>query len=663
MGLLAPIALVAVPLLGVIVVLYLLKLRRPTTRVGSLVLWSSLLRDREANSLWQRLHVSPLLLLQLLILGLLILAFARPWVPSGEAVGQNAVLVVDVSASMGSRDQAGGPSRLDQAKAQAKNIVDALPDGATAMLIASTDHATLVVPSTDDRSRVRSAIDGLTTQVQQSDMVEALKLAGAVASRQANSAVWLFSDGAFPAAGGQVAALPARFTFVQVGATRRAEGNQGITALDLQKGGGGLDLFMQVSNSEPVSVSRRLDLLADDVPWSARNIEIGPGKTAEVVVPDVPLSARVLQAQLAGSDALAVDDVAWVVNRASVPANVLLVTDDDRFLELSLSLLPTVTLYKVAPKDYKPGATVNGVSFDLTIFDGGVPTSTLQTLPGGAIMLFSPQAGNRLVDVSGVVSAVVPTAGAGLSDSDQSARDPLLRFVDLSGVHVARAQKIILPNWAHAVVDSDAGPLVIAGERDNRNLVVFAFDLHDSDLPLQTAFPLLMRNLVTYLLPLPAGGLPAAVSPGAPVSISRVSDSVTSIVLEEPDAQEQTWSADTISQSLAYGGTSSPGVYYVTQYTGDQIVAQEAFAVNLFSQAESLTPPNSKPSLPMGAQNEPTGAENSSTSEGIFRRELWPLVALLGICVLLVEWLFAQRIYIRRALTEWQTKRAASRLD
>lgn len=663
MGLLAPIALVALPLLGVIIALYLLKFRRPITGVGSLVLWRSLMRDREANSLWQRLHISPLLLLQLLTLCLLILAFARPWVPSSEALGQNAVVIIDVSASMGWVDRDGGPTRLDQAKSKAKSIVDGLPDGATAMLIGATDGATVLVPSTDDRSRLRSAIDALSVQTQKSDMVEALKLAGAVAARQANSAIWLLSDGAFPAAAARVATLPARFTFVQIAGAARPGGNQGITALDLQKGSGGLDLFLQISNSEPVSVSRRLDLLADDVPWSARNIEIGPGKSADIVVPDVPLNARVVKAQLAGSDALAVDDAAWVVNRASVPANVLLVTNDDKFLELSLALLPTVTLYKVAPKDYRPDATVDGVSFDLTIFDASVPTTTTQTMPGGALMVFDPRPGNPLVQVTGVVSDVVPRAGQSLSDSDQSVGDPLLRFVDLAAVHIARAQIMTLPTWAHVVMDSEAGPLVIAGQQGNRNVVVVAFDLHDSDLPLQTAFPLLIRNLVTYLSPLPGGGLPAEVAPGEPVSLSRVSDSVTSIVLEDPAARERTWAAADITGSLAYGDTTTPGVYYVTQYTGDKIVAQEAFAVNLFSLPESLTPPNSRPSLPKGAQNEPSGDVGSSSNEGIFRRELWPLMALLGITVLLIEWLFAQRVYIRRALTEWQTRRAAGRFN
>src|SRR5207253_5287397 len=99
MGLLAPLALAALPLIAIILALYLLKLRRPVAPVASLHLWGSLTRDREANTLWQRLRVSLLLLLQLLALVVLILALARPWVPSSEPVGQHVIVVVDVSAS------------------------------------------------------------------------------------------------------------------------------------------------------------------------------------------------------------------------------------------------------------------------------------------------------------------------------------------------------------------------------------------------------------------------------------------------------------------------------------------------------------------------------------------------------------------------------------
>ena len=93
MGFLAPVALAALPLLAIILALYLLKLRRPTAPVGSLHLWGSITRDREANALWQRLKVSLLLLLQLLVLLVLILALARPWVTSAQPAGQHVILV------------------------------------------------------------------------------------------------------------------------------------------------------------------------------------------------------------------------------------------------------------------------------------------------------------------------------------------------------------------------------------------------------------------------------------------------------------------------------------------------------------------------------------------------------------------------------------------
>lgn len=675
MGLLAPLALLALPLLGIVVALYLLKLRRPTAPVGSLHLWQSLTRDREANSLWQRLHVSPLLLLQVVILLALIIALARPWVPSSEVLGQNAVFIMDVSASMGSQDRPGGPTRLHIAQDRAKGILDNLPQGATALLIASTDRATILVPSTDDLGRVRSAIDNLQVQAAPSDVSAALKQASAFAARESDSVTYLISDGAFPPAASAVESIQGTLNFVPIGEAYdpdadNVDGNQGITALTLQKQDSGLSLFLQVSNAQPVSATRRIDLLADDEPWTARNVEIGPGATQEIIITDVPIGARVVQARFAGLDSLALDDKAWVVNRASVPGNVLVVTDENKFLELSLSLLPTVSLYKVAPADYSPDATLNGVPFDLTIFDAGVPTATLQTLPAGSVMMFAPVTTNSLITVTGVLSnPTFSTTSASTSarpSTTDDGREPLLRFVDLSNVHVSQAVRMDPPLWGRAIASSGLDPLIVAGEKEGRKVVVFAFDLHSSDLPLQTAFPLLMRNLTNYLLPLPAGGLPADLRPGEPVGISVVSKDITRVVVEDPAAKEKDMTVAAGVDHLAYADTATPGVYYVTQYAGDTIAAQEAFAVNLFSRSESLSEPNALPSLPVASapvvdpNNTGTSSEDANS---LFRRELWPVVALLGLIVLLLEWLFAQRIAIRRAIVEWQTRRSAQRLE
>ena len=70
----------------------------------------------------------------------------------------------------------------------------------------------------------------------------------------------------------------------------------------------------------------------------------------------------------------------------------------------------------------------------------------------------------------------------------------------------------------------------------------------------------------------------------------------------------------------------------------------------------NVTPPNSAPGLPAGR---PSVAKEAAPE----RRELWPWVAALGLVLLMAEWLYSQRIVIRRALVERRTRRALQNAD
>jgi hypothetical protein len=364
-------------------------------------------------------------------------------------------------------------------------------------------------------------------------------------------------------------------------------------------------------------------------------------------------------------DELEIDDTAWTVNRASVPANVLMVTEGNRFLELALALLPNVTLYKVAPEDYVPGSSLDGVPFDLTVLDAGVVSSTLSRLPDGNLLMFEPRASSPLFTVGAQLVAPQPSfspldSGGLAASGDDSGRDPLLRFVDLSNLHVAHAAQITVPTWGRVVLGSDKGPLIIAGEESGRKVGVVAFDLQQSDLPLQTAYPLLMRNLITYLLPDPTGGVPVAVTPGSIVSIDAAAQTANRVLVEDPTGKEWTYDLPPDRRRVAFAETRQPGVYYVSQFEGEEIVAQEAFVVNLASRDESALRPNPTPDLPLGTTQGVTGADTPQASP--FRRELWPYVAVVAFLVLLVEWFVAQRITLRRAFLEWRGRRAQRKL-
>src|SRR3954466_3695477 len=127
MGILAPLGLLLALLALPIIIFYMLRLRRQEITVSSNLLWRQVLQDRQANAPWQRLRRNLLLYLQLLVLALLVLAIARPFVAGADRPAGNLVLILDGAASMQARD--GGDTGQDQtrfarAQAEAAALVD-----------------------------------------------------------------------------------------------------------------------------------------------------------------------------------------------------------------------------------------------------------------------------------------------------------------------------------------------------------------------------------------------------------------------------------------------------------------------------------------------------------------------------------------------------------
>ena len=139
------------------------------------------------------------------------------------------------------------------------------------------------------------------------------------------------------------------------------------------------------------------------------------------------------------------------------------------------------------PSEYP--ATTGKELFDLFVFDGYLPAE----LPRKPILAFAPPQTQRPRRTSTARSTNSAWASC---RSD----DPLLRGVDLTRLHIAKTQQIDLPDWARPVIPGSDGPLLYAGLRDGLPTAVFAFDLRQSDLPLQVAWPIMVSNLAGELL-------------------------------------------------------------------------------------------------------------------------------------------------------------------
>ena len=624
MGIVSPVALGLAALAVPIIVLYLLKIKRRERVVSSTLLWDRLARDLEANAPWQRFRPNWLLFLQLLALAALVAALARPFFSVQAALGASTVVVLDVSASMGATD--GDATRLSAAQTEIRELIDRMPNGGQMLLVAAGAQARVVQPMTEDTGALRAALNDLSAEAGQAAIGDALALAVAAAARLPDSEIVVVSDGDVPTEIVAGLAVPTRVLTVSDG----GQVNLGITTMAVRRGAAGAELFVRVSNAGDVERAARVTVSteaeagasAETVPGvessivAARDMTIPPGGDVALTFTDLPPTASVLRADLTadGRDDLAVDNTSWARTRGGARARVLLVTAGNLFLERGLGLLPDLDVALAAP-----GAAAAG--YDLYVFDGAVPPTGLIA----PMLLLNPPADNGLVEVTGALELPVITG--------TTTDDPLLAGVDLGQTNIGAAAKLTAPSWATVTVVAGADPLLLAGTRDGARVAALAFDLHQSDLPLQTAFPVLLANLTGWLLPETSTTTPGSVSPGAVVSLRPRSGTE----LIEVTAPDGTRSRIPVQTEVLFAATKRPGSYAVRDLAADDVLRTSGFTVNLLDAAESDLAPAASASPDATVARGGTAAATALRT-GTSRQFLWWPASALGVAVLALEW-------------------------
>ena len=618
MNFLTPLALTFAALSIPILILYMLKLRRRDVLVSSTLLWQRLLRDREANAPWQRLRRNLLLLLQLLILALLTLALARPFVPTPTVVSGSVVVLLDASASMQARDVE--PTRFEAARQAAREIIAGLRAGDVATLVVVGPQPQVLASATGDRALLRRALEGVAATNSPADWEAAFALAAGLTGVQ-DVQVVIISDGALPET---LPPLPAEVRFVGVGG---GGDNLAITALATREGSAGPQAFLRLVNYNDVDAEPLVEFSADGVLFDARRLPVSAHSSADVTLTDLPYDLQVLQAHLSIEDALPLDDTAWAVHAPPVSGRVLLVSAGNLFLERALGALPGVELVRSSPPFIPPNGGDKG-GYDLYIYDGVVTG----TLPSGNLWLIAPPS---LPPLRGELEGGEIFTNTAITRV--AAGDPLLRYVDLSNVHVLQARAVEPLPGARVLIEAEGGPLLFVAERPEGRLAVLTFDLHDSDLPLQIAFPILTANLTDWLLSPPARGeawFPAIVRPGDPIPI-QPDPEATEILVTAPDGTRHALPIG--EESPVFAATGQLGVYLVEQLSQSGDVLQSTvLTVNLFDETESNIAPREVVRV---GQAQVTVAVREE--EG--RREFWPWLAGAALSVLVVEWWAYQR--------------------
>lgn len=477
MSLLSPWMLSFLVVLPLILIFYLLKRTYQDVTVPSLLLWQQLLRDMEANRSWQKLKRNLLLLLQLLVALLLAVALARPMMPSATPVADHTIVVLDVSASMAA--QTGEMTRLEQNKADLRELISQMGPQQEITLI-SMGQEPRVLATGSDRMKIEQALAKAEQEYGKVDYEGSLSLAAALSSKDAGSDVRIYSDGnwgidpaMFPTFGNSPTLILSAGTVANLAVRHAAAVSQG----------GQTALVATVEHVDATSQDVELEVYdAAGKLLETTQLQVNSQGKASHSWTGLPKSPF-YQVKVKSDDPLLLDNERIVLPEQSMKAKAWIASEGNLFLEKALGLGGGLTLERGTDPDAPP------TDANLYVYDGVLPTEW----PNGSVLLVNPPQGRGIVNITGTVEAgnmqvVTPES-------------PILSHVDLSGLHLKEVQAVESNAWLQPLVKSGDTPILSIGEQKGHRLAVVAFDLHQSDLPLLPAFPLLIKHLNEYLMP------------------------------------------------------------------------------------------------------------------------------------------------------------------
>ena len=451
---------------AVILVLYLLRRRFLPQQVPSVFLWRRSVKDYAANRPFQKLMKNLLLPLQILAALALALALMRPAVPGGTA--GKTVLIFDVSGSM--QAETAGRSRLETAKEEALKLIASLPAEEEITVLAAGKETERLALSAD-REEAEKAVASIACGRDGADPDRAFALADAIAREGGESAganVVIYSDD-FRRDRMTVRGSAFTLSIVNCG---KGEDNRTVYSLEAANG----QAFVRVANyGESCTVT--LTCEADGVLCGAKEMEIPAGETAGVSF-SIPETAQKVRAGLREKDALAADNTLEAAVK-HVTQRKAAVTSDSVFLESALKVRPDLTVLRTEEE------ALASTEADLYIL-GTSPLIVTRTLPEEG---WDPSAASfgpfswaaEETEVSGSAAASI-TEG------------PLTKGLTLKSVFFRSAHPVEGGRTAVALGDRT----IVAYEE---GIAVLGFDLHNSNLPLKYDFPVLIQNILDWLLP------------------------------------------------------------------------------------------------------------------------------------------------------------------
>jgi hypothetical protein len=591
MGLLFPGALAFLLIVPALVLAYLAKERPSRVTVSSVMAFRALRGfRRERFGGWPRLDW--MFFAELLILLLAVLAMAGPyiWKKSNPLA-----VVIDNSAAMQALTPA-GRSRFDIAREKIDAAMSAEDGGGEISIYVTAPQPRRIAPAFSTLTEARLAISRLKPTDAPNDQTTLVNFLGNLAS-EARVAKVIFAG-----LNTLAAPVPPRIHPIAVG---DPVANFAIGSFSLRRevlGEEALRASLTIGNFSTETQTLELTVTGDGKQVAHAKESLGARETGSLEFPALP-PAQIYKVELAPSDALALDNVAYATAGSVKAVSILFIspTPDDAS---GLKSIPGVEVTAKTPDAYQPDDLAN---VDLAIFEYAAPRS----IPAVNTMLVMPPPGNPVFGLLVTPAAQIQIAGWRQTDTltdSVNFRLLTLRSGEYFGTHP----------WMSQVVSGDGGAILLKGERGGHRFVATGFNpfpyLGRRNLPMSV----LTLNAISYLAGL--GSSSAGYHTGEPWLVPA---GVSSVVV--PSGKKIATQPGTL-----FTDVSEQGIYQLIGPGGAKIPR----AVNLADLTESdlSSSPSLKVEAPGGSAAAEPVVEKSSLSDYV----LLAIIALTALEALIV---------------------------
>jgi Ca-activated chloride channel family protein len=457
----SPIFLLLLPLLLIILLIHLFRQRSTILEVSSLFFWNRVMGPRKRIIL--QIIRNLILLLQLLAALFLIFSLARPLVENTSTGLQGRqVMIIDGSASM--LATSGSESRFRNALELARAEIRKL-SGSLSIILAGAEPQPLIA-YTESKGDLRDALQNLDATQGPADMDAALKMARELGAE----GITIISDGAFSAT------LPenARVLFVE----GQSE-NVGITGFSVREGDNGLwQIYCEISNFSSITQIGTLTITLEGKPFRSFEYSLPSGARDSFSSYYEGLEGGRLVAEISSEDDFFIDNRAYELLQAGPSISILLVSPGNFFLESLLRVDSDVQL--TWAEEYREG------NWDMVILDrsrantGSLPSLNIASPPEGFGILGQ---------------------GAPGSIVSWDRNHPILDGTSLADLVTSQSYPIENADGIRHLISGTNGNLLSIYETPGKKFAYLAFPLESSSLVLDTNFPILMKNILTWLVP------------------------------------------------------------------------------------------------------------------------------------------------------------------